>query len=186
MGESGSPRVSGRTRQWPSRSGLVHPLRKEWPRSLLNSEWARGAAQSSLYHSRRTFLDALAGGGAPRNCSATSKHSRQRCRAPAVKGWSVCRCHGTGGGAPGYTEETLAARREVYDLLRQCRTRLVEGQRKHGLSRHRKTFPISPSTASSTIAMPSSSETSARGSLTTTSRIADWDQVSLAAGTNGY
>jgi len=36
---------------------------------------------------------------APR-CSATSKRSRQKCRAPAVRGWSVCRFHGARGGAP--------------------------------------------------------------------------------------
>src|SRR5262249_51849220 len=36
---------------------------------------------------------------APR-CTATSKRSRQPCRAPAVKGWKVCRMHGARGGAP--------------------------------------------------------------------------------------
>lgn len=36
---------------------------------------------------------------APR-CTATSKRSGQRCRAPAVKGWTVCRMHGARGGAP--------------------------------------------------------------------------------------
>ena len=36
---------------------------------------------------------------APR-CSATSKRSRQQCRAPAVRGWKVCRFHGARGGAP--------------------------------------------------------------------------------------
>ncbi len=33
-------------------------------------------------------------------CTATSKRSGKRCRAPAVRGWSVCRMHGAGGGAP--------------------------------------------------------------------------------------
>jgi hypothetical protein len=33
-------------------------------------------------------------------CTATSKRTRQRCRAPAVRGWTVCRFHGAGGGAP--------------------------------------------------------------------------------------
>ena len=72
---------------------------------------------------------------APR-CSATSKRSGQSCRAPAVRGWSVCRCHGARGGAPvgkangryrhgACTKEALAARREVSDLLRQCRARLI-------------------------------------------------------------
>jgi hypothetical protein len=36
---------------------------------------------------------------APR-CTATSKRSRFQRRAPAVKGHSVCRMHGAGGGAP--------------------------------------------------------------------------------------
>jgi hypothetical protein len=33
-------------------------------------------------------------------CSATSKRTGGPCKAPAVTGWSVCRCHGAGGGAP--------------------------------------------------------------------------------------
>jgi hypothetical protein len=33
-------------------------------------------------------------------CSATSKRSRRKCQAPAVKGWTVCRFHGARGGAP--------------------------------------------------------------------------------------
>lgn len=33
-------------------------------------------------------------------CSARSKRTGLPCRAPAVKGWSVCRMHGAGGGAP--------------------------------------------------------------------------------------
>jgi hypothetical protein len=36
---------------------------------------------------------------APR-CTATSKRTRQRCKAPAVRGWNVCRFHGARGGAP--------------------------------------------------------------------------------------
>jgi hypothetical protein len=36
---------------------------------------------------------------APR-CTARSKRSGQRCRSPAVRGWSVCRMHGARGGAP--------------------------------------------------------------------------------------
>src|SRR5262245_22118862 len=36
---------------------------------------------------------------APR-CSATSKRSHQKCRAPAVRGCRVCRFHGARGGAP--------------------------------------------------------------------------------------
>jgi hypothetical protein len=33
-------------------------------------------------------------------CSATSKRTKERCKAPAVRGWNVCRFHGAGGGAP--------------------------------------------------------------------------------------
>jgi hypothetical protein len=36
---------------------------------------------------------------APR-CSATSKRTCERCKAPAVRGWTVCRFHGARGGAP--------------------------------------------------------------------------------------
>ena len=36
---------------------------------------------------------------APR-CTAKSKRTGQRCRAPAVRGWNVCRFHGARGGAP--------------------------------------------------------------------------------------
>lgn len=36
---------------------------------------------------------------APR-CTARAKRSGERCRCPAVNGWTVCRLHGAGGGAP--------------------------------------------------------------------------------------
>ena len=36
---------------------------------------------------------------APR-CTAKSKRTGLPCRAPAVKGWKVCRMHGARGGAP--------------------------------------------------------------------------------------
>jgi len=36
---------------------------------------------------------------APR-CTARSKRTGQLCRAPAVRGWRVCRMHGARGGAP--------------------------------------------------------------------------------------
>jgi hypothetical protein len=36
---------------------------------------------------------------APR-CTAKSKRTGQRCKAPAVRGWKVCRFHGARGGAP--------------------------------------------------------------------------------------
>ena len=34
---------------------------------------------------------------APR-CTAKSKRSGKRCNGPAVRGWTVCRMHGAGGG----------------------------------------------------------------------------------------
>ena len=33
-------------------------------------------------------------------CTAMSKRSGQRCKNPAVRGWTVCRMHGAGGGRP--------------------------------------------------------------------------------------
>ncbi|CUH47335.1 hypothetical protein [Ruegeria atlantica] len=36
---------------------------------------------------------------APR-CTATSKRTGERCKGPAVRGWTVCRLHGARGGAP--------------------------------------------------------------------------------------
>ena len=65
-------------------------------------------------------------------CSATSKRTRERCKAPAVNGWTVCRFHGARGGAPKgkanaaykhglHTQEARAERRLLSDLLRQSR-----------------------------------------------------------------
>jgi hypothetical protein len=33
-------------------------------------------------------------------CTALAKRTGQLCQAPAVGGWTVCRMHGAGGGAP--------------------------------------------------------------------------------------
>jgi hypothetical protein len=66
---------------------------------------------------------------APR-CAATSKRTRERCKAPAVRGWTVCRFHGARGGAPKgkangsykhglYTQEAHAERRFVSELVRE-------------------------------------------------------------------
>jgi hypothetical protein len=68
---------------------------------------------------------------APR-CSATSKRTRERCKAPAVRGWNVCRFHGARGGAPKgeandsykhglHTQEAIAERRLLSELLRESR-----------------------------------------------------------------
>lgn len=69
-------------------------------------------------------------------CTATSKRTRLRCEAPAVKGWTVCRCHGARGGAPKgerngayvhglQTVEAIRARQDISLLLRQSRETLV-------------------------------------------------------------
>lgn len=72
-------------------------------------------------------------------CSATSKRTRRRCRAPAVKGWAVCRFHGARGGAPegtrngayrhgGFTKEVLAEVRGFREILREAREMLARLQ----------------------------------------------------------
>jgi hypothetical protein len=68
---------------------------------------------------------------APR-CSAMSKRSGCKCRAPAVRGWRVCRFHGARGAAPigkangawkhgQYTKEATAHRRECAGLVLKAR-----------------------------------------------------------------
>jgi len=68
---------------------------------------------------------------APR-CKAKSKATGERCRAPAVTGWNVCRCHGAGGGAPKgkrngswkhgrYSQEAIALRAAMARLNREAR-----------------------------------------------------------------
>jgi len=36
---------------------------------------------------------------AAQRCSAKSKRTDQPCKSPAMRGWTVCRMHGAGGGA---------------------------------------------------------------------------------------
>lgn len=66
---------------------------------------------------------------APR-CTATSKRSGQRCKAPAVRGWSVCRMHGARGGHgsgksnPAYkhgmrSREWINTRKMINELVRE-------------------------------------------------------------------
>ena len=68
---------------------------------------------------------------APR-CKARSKRSGERCKGPVVRGWSVCRFHGAGGGAPQgvahgnythgqHTREATEERRLLREFLRQVR-----------------------------------------------------------------
>ena len=71
-------------------------------------------------------------------CTATSKRTQRPCQAPAVNGWSVCRFHGAGGGAPKrkrngnyrdgeFTGEMKASRSAVSSLLKLARETLVKG-----------------------------------------------------------
>lgn len=68
---------------------------------------------------------------APR-CAARSKRTGAPCRAPAVRGWRVCRMHGAGGGAPrgkahgawkhgGRSGDAVAVRRLASALARAAR-----------------------------------------------------------------
>jgi hypothetical protein len=72
---------------------------------------------------------------APR-CRAHSKRSGLRCKAPAVRGWNVCRCHGAKGGAPkgpahgmyrhgGRTLAADASRQLIRELLESARATLT-------------------------------------------------------------
>lgn len=68
---------------------------------------------------------------APR-CTAKSKRTGQPCRAPAVRGWTVCRMHGARGGARqglanpnwkhgGRSREAIALRKLANALGRDAR-----------------------------------------------------------------
>ena len=64
-------------------------------------------------------------------CHAKSKRSGLQCRAPAVRGHSVCRMHGAAGGAPkgnrnalkhgANSAKTLALKRQTTALVRMAR-----------------------------------------------------------------
>jgi hypothetical protein len=68
-------------------------------------------------------------------CTATSKRTRESCKAPAVTAWTVCRFHGARGGAPTgkrngiyrhglYTKKAAALNARLSDLQRQSRALL--------------------------------------------------------------
>lgn len=69
---------------------------------------------------------------APR-CTAHSKRTGLPCKNPAVRGWSVCRMHGAGGGAKVGAENPNwkhgGRSRELDDLrkLATCLRRQIEG-----------------------------------------------------------
>ena len=63
-------------------------------------------------------------------CTARSKRTGERCRAPAVTGWSVCRFHGARGGGPKgprngnyhhgrFTDKAIENRRVLNALIRE-------------------------------------------------------------------
>ena len=67
-----------------------------------------------------------------RRCHATTKTTGNRCKAPAKRGWQVCRMHGAGGGAPigpnngawvhgDRSEKALRIRRNLMELLRMAK-----------------------------------------------------------------
>ena len=72
-------------------------------------------------------------------CHAKSKRSGLQCQAPAVRGFSVCRMHGAGGGAPVgnrnalkhglFSAEVIEMRRMVSALTREARKTMVEVER---------------------------------------------------------
>ena len=75
-------------------------------------------------------------------CSARSKRTGQRCRAPAVTGWRVCRFHGASGGGPKgkrngnykhglFTAEAMQMRRHVSALIRAARQALANLSGEH-------------------------------------------------------
>lgn len=74
---------------------------------------------------------------APR-CTATAKSTQSRCKAPAVRGWRVCRMHGARGGAPtgpvngryrhgARTKETAELIRQANQLVRSSLASLQSG-----------------------------------------------------------
>lgn len=75
---------------------------------------------------------------APR-CTARSKRTGERCKAPAVNGWAVCRMHGAGGGHKAgqhhptwkhgmRSREWIETRKYINDLTREAREieRMIE------------------------------------------------------------
>ena len=72
-------------------------------------------------------------------CTATSKRTHQRCKGPAVTGWTVCRFHGARGGGPkgerngNYrhgecTKEAVETRSVIANLLRASAASVAEAK----------------------------------------------------------
>jgi hypothetical protein len=93
-----------------------------------------GAVTQGVGHhriSRINLMHHLSPTNQARRCRARSKRTGKPCKAPAVKGWLVCRMHGAGGGAPQgnrnalrhgrYTADAIAVRQQLRALLRESR-----------------------------------------------------------------
>lgn len=72
---------------------------------------------------------------APR-CRAKAKSTGAACKAPAVRGWAVCRMHGAHGGAPAgpgngnwrhgeRSRESQAMKRELAELIRLAQSTIA-------------------------------------------------------------
>ena len=81
-------------------------------------------------------IDRLSAARNSPRCTARAKSTGMRCEAPAVRGRTVCRCHGARGGAPKgagngafrhglYTSEAIEIRREVRALFAAARELLA-------------------------------------------------------------
>src|SRR5215813_6312413 len=57
-------------------------------------EWTPGS------YKRKMNINPMHKAHAAPRCTAKSKRTKKPCRAPAVRGWKVCRMHGARGGAP--------------------------------------------------------------------------------------
>ena len=135
------------------KSWIIRPLSPRIPRSIDLSA-VNVAVNRHRYHRVMALSSAascVGGGGSEKDeanpmkkslpmhlsprCTATSKRTRQRCRASAVTGWTVCRFHGARGGAPKgkrngqyrhglYTNEAIEERCALSSLLRASRKSL--------------------------------------------------------------
>jgi len=68
---------------------------------------------------------------APR-CHAKAKRTGKRCKAPAVRGWAVCRVHGAGGGhkaGPSHPQWKHGCRSREMDEMRNAVRELIEEQK---------------------------------------------------------
>ena len=124
--------VLPRTRLYGQPIASAQPWSGRWAFNVRPGGWTACTATKW----RPTFMNLVEPMNAAPRCSATSRRSRLKCRAPAVRAWTVCRFHGARGGAPKgkangawkhgrYTDEAAAFRRECSALLRRVRQNLA-------------------------------------------------------------